>query len=127
MKILVTGGLGLIGHNVVGKLQQQSHEVVISDICTNYGIIPQSEIQYLVTERRARLPTSTKIYNVDIADQVGMDNLMRGHKFDTVIHMASFPRQKVVNAYPMSGSRTMSEGLINLLALSARHAEKRFI
>jgi nucleoside-diphosphate-sugar epimerase len=29
-KILVTGGLGLIGHNVVKKLEQQEHDVVIS-------------------------------------------------------------------------------------------------
>ena len=127
MKILVTGGLGLIGHNVVRKLQQQSHEVVVSDICTNYGIIPQSEIQYLVTERRARLPTSTKIYDLDITDQIGMENLMRNHAFDTVIHMASFPRQKIVNANPMAGSRTMSEGLLNLLELSAQHNIERFV
>jgi len=44
-----------------------------------------------------------------------------------VIHMASFPRQKVVNADPMRGSRTMSEGLLNLLELGARHGVERFV
>lgn len=126
-KILVTGGLGLIGHNVVHRLQSQGHEVVITDICTNYGIVPQSEIDYLIAERRKRLDPATSIYDVDIADQVGMDNLMRSHKFDTVIHMASFPRQKMVNADPMRGSRTMSEGLLNLLELSSRHDMERFV
>jgi len=126
-KILVTGGLGLIGHNVVQKLQSLGHDVVVTDICTNYGIVPQSEIDYLIAKRRQKLAPYTKIYDVDIADQVGMDNLMRGHCPDTIIHMASFPRQKVVNANPMMGSRTMSEGLLNLLELSHRHQIKRFV
>ena len=119
VKILVTGGLGLIGHNVVKRLQTQKHEVVVTDICTNYGLVPQSEINYLIAERRLKLDPATKIYNVDITDQVGMENLMCSHRPDIVIHMASFPRQKVVNANPMLGSRTMSEGLLNLLELSS--------
>ena len=40
MKFLVTGGMGLIGHNVVQRLEHKEHEVVIVDIMTNYGIIP---------------------------------------------------------------------------------------
>ena len=31
MKILVTGGLGLIGHNVVYRLMRQGHAVTIVD------------------------------------------------------------------------------------------------
>lgn len=126
-KILVTGGLGLIGHNVVRKLQDAGHEVVVTDICTNYGIVPQSEIDYLISERRKTIDPSTKIYSVDIADPVGMECLFRGHRPDTVIHMASFPRQKVVNANPMIGSRTMSEGLLNLLELSTRYDVCKFV
>jgi nucleoside-diphosphate-sugar epimerase len=125
--ILVTGGLGLIGHNVAQRLQAKGHKVIITDICTNYGIVPHSEIDYLIGERRRRLDPATRIYDVDIADQVGIDNLLSSHRPDTVVHMASFPRQKVVNANPMSGSRTMSEGLLNLLELSARHEVERFV
>ncbi len=45
MNILVTGGLGLIGHNVVRRLQTQGHTVSIIDTKTNYDIIPQEEIE----------------------------------------------------------------------------------
>lgn len=126
-KILVTGGLGLIGHRVVQQLHTQGHEVVVTDTCTNYGIIPQGEIEYLVIERRRIIDPSISVYNVDIADQVGIHSLMQMHCPEIVIHMASFPRQKVVNANPMSGSRTMSEGLLNLLELSSRHGIRKFV
>ena len=55
MNILITGGLGLIGHNVVKRLQDKGHLVSIVDSKTNYGIIPQDELDYLMTERRKKL------------------------------------------------------------------------
>ena len=128
MKILVTGGLGLIGHNVVRRLIDLGHDVIITDTRTTYGLIPQDELDYLMAERQAKIPEmELKIYRVDIADSVGIDWLMRTGQFDIVIHMASFPRQKVVNADPMAGSRVMSEGLLNLLEASIAHAVKKFL
>jgi UDP-glucose 4-epimerase len=126
MRILVTGGLGLIGHNVVSKLEQLGHEIVITDTCTNYGIIPQTEIEYLVKERLKKIKKAT-IYKYDINDKVNMRWLFASRKFDIVIHLASFPRQKVVNANPQAGSRVMSEGLLNLLELSKEFNIKKFL
>jgi nucleoside-diphosphate-sugar epimerase len=126
MNILVTGGQGLIGHNVVSKLEAQGHSVVITDTQTNYGIIPQSELIYLLSERSKKI-NSSEVYLTDICDPIGMDRLFSTYNFDTVIHLASFPRQKVVNANPVLGSRTMSEGLLNLLELSVKYNVKRFV
>lgn len=126
-RILVTGGLGLIGHNVTADLIKQGHEVTVTDIQTNYGIIPQNELDYLMKERRSHIPDPVRIYPVDITDQVGMDHVMRESDPDIIIHLASFPRQKVVNANPQSGSRTMSEGLLNLLELASRYQTSRFV
>lgn len=125
MNILVTGGLGLIGHNVVSRLEKQGHNVVVTDIKTNYGIIPQSEIDYLFSERIKKIKTD-RIYSIDIIDRDGIDCLLSKHQINTIIHLASFPRQKVVNANPALGSRTMSEGLLNLLELSTKNNVKRF-
>ena len=126
MKVLITGGLGLIGHNVVSKLEALGHEVAITDTRTNYGIIPQTEIDYLISERLIKLKTS-RIYRVDIVDAQGIDWLFNTYRPDAVIHLASFPRQKVVNSNPMLGSRAMSEGLLNLLEAAKRHSVSRFL
>jgi nucleoside-diphosphate-sugar epimerase len=126
MNILVTGGLGLIGHNVVARLEALGHTVIITDIRTNYGLIPQEELDYLIAERLKKIQT-TEIYRIDIADTDGIDFLLRKFNPDTIIHLASFPRQKVVNANPVLGSRTMSEGLLNLLELSVKYNVKRFV
>jgi nucleoside-diphosphate-sugar epimerase len=124
--ILVTGGLGLIGHNVVAQLEQQGHTVIITDTKTNYGIIPPAELDYLLAERRKKIITD-RIYSIDIADREGIDWLIRTHRPDTVVHLASFPRQKVVNANPQLGSQAMSEGLLNLLEACKAHTVCKFV
>jgi nucleoside-diphosphate-sugar epimerase len=125
-KILVTGGLGLIGHNVTARLEAKEHEVVITDTQTNYGIVPQDELDYLMAERRKKINTD-RIYRIDITDRDGIDWLIREHKPDVVIHMASFPRQKVVNANPAWGAQVMMEGLINVLESAKRHKVERVV
>lgn len=126
MKILVTGGLGLIGHNVVQRLEEQGHTVCITDTRTNYNLVPQEELDTLIPQRLAKIKT-TRIHRIDIADQEGMDWMFEQYKPELVIHLASFPRQKVVNVNPMLGSRAMSEGLLNLLELSAKHKINKFV
>jgi nucleoside-diphosphate-sugar epimerase len=127
MNILVTGGLGLIGHNVVKRLQDMGHLVSIMDTKTNYGIIPQDEIDYLMAERRKKIAVDSYIYDKDISDAKSVDHIFNVEQPEIVIHMASFPRQKVVNANPAWGSRVMSEGLLNLLEASNKYEVRKFI
>ena len=126
MKILVTGGLGLIGHHVVNKLESLGHDVVITDTRTTYGIIPQPEIDYLMGERLKKIKTE-QIYNIDISNADSIDWLIQKHQPAIIIHMASFPRQKVVNANPAMGARTMMEGLMNLCESAKKHNVCKFI
>jgi nucleoside-diphosphate-sugar epimerase len=125
MNILVTGGLGLIGHNVVQKLKNQGHHVVVYDNCTNYGIIPQDELNYLMAERR-KLIGDVEIHEMDILQGSMFDWLLPHHKIEAIIHLASFPRQKVVNANPSWGSTVMSTGLLILLEKAVQHGVRRF-
>jgi len=125
-KFLVTGGMGLIGHNVVERLEAREHEVVIVDIMTNYGIIPQDELEYLLDERRKKI-TTQDIYRTDISVPWAFDRVVEEHKPDVIIHMASFPRQKVVNANPAWGARVMTEGLINVCESAKKHGVERVV
>ena len=122
-KILVTGGLGFIGHNVVQLLEKSGHRVAILDNQTTYGVIPRAELDYLMLERLCKI--QTRDITLASIEQSFDDSIFEG--IDTVIHLASFPRQKVVNANPQWGSRVMSEGLLNLLELSVKHQVRKFV
>jgi nucleoside-diphosphate-sugar epimerase len=125
-KILVTGGHGLIGHNVVQRLQKRGESVAVVDTHTNYGIIPEAEIDYLITERLKKLEPHP-YYNTDIVSATALDDIIEREQPDTIIHMASFPRQKVVNANPAHGADVMMRGLINLLESAKKHKVERFV
>ena len=125
-KFLITGGHGLIGHNVVQRLQARDEDVVVMDTNTTYGIIPQHEIDYLLEERFKKMESHV-FYNDDIVDAPAVEYIMNKEKPEVLIHMASFPRQKVVNANPGRGADVMMRGLINLLESAKKHGVERFV
>ena len=125
MKVLVTGGAGFIGHNVVRILEQQGHECIVIDTCSDYGFIPKEELTYLVDNRLKRI--NTQIRKIDIRESTFVDTIFKFYEPDVVIHMASFPRQKVVEQNPLLASDVMSNGLINLLEASKKHSVKKFV
>ncbi len=125
MKFLVTGGAGFIGHNVVRILEQQGHECIVVDTCTDYGFIPKEELTYLINERSKRF--NARIRSIDIRESQFVDTIFKTYKPDVVIHMASFPRQKVVEQNPLLASDVMSSGLVNLLEKSKKYNVKKFV
>lgn len=124
MNILVTGGCGLIGHNVVSRLEKLGHKVEIVDTMTNYGIIPQSEMDYLIDERMKKI--QSYVHPICVSSPL-MNGIIEKFKPEIIIHLASFPRQKVVNASPQQGAKVMVEGLLNLLELSVKHNVRKFV
>jgi nucleoside-diphosphate-sugar epimerase len=125
MRAFITGGAGFIGHNVVRFLEQRGIECFGIDNRTTYGFVPQSELDYLLKERFKRIrsiPLVADIRNTDdIRSRISIFNC------DTVIHLASFPRQKVVGQNPVVASEVMSTGLINLLEAARINQIKRFV
>ena len=122
MKYLVTGGAGFIGHNVVRFLEQHGHECVVVDTFTNYGFVPQSEMIYLSSARQKRI--KSEVYKVDIRDQTLINGLVINNDIDCIIHLASYPRQKVVQENPLEAADVMSVGLMNLLEVAKHHCTK---
>jgi len=125
MRAFITGSAGFIGHNVVRFLEQHGVECFGVDNRTNYGFVPQVELNYLIQERFKRIRATPLFGDIrnsdDIKSRIGIFNC------NTVIHLASFPRQKVVSQNPVLASEVMSTGLINLLEAAALHKIKRFV
>jgi len=126
MKTFITGAAGFIGHNVVRFFEQQGIECFGIDNLTTYGFIPQNELNYLIKERFNRIravPLVADIRNTnDIRTRLSIFNC------DTIVHLASFPRQKVVSQNPVEASEVMCTGLINLLEAARLNKKiKRFV
>ena len=125
MKILVTGAAGFIGHNVVRFLEQQGHECFGIDSKTDYGFIPKAELDYLFKERCQRIQALPHV--IDIRDSAKVKQFVGMFNIQCIIHLASFPRQKVVEQNPAVASEVMSTGLINLLEAAVTHKVKKFV
>jgi nucleoside-diphosphate-sugar epimerase len=125
-KILVTGGLGFIGHKVVHRLLP-NHQVTVIDNKTNYGSLPLNQMEWLFNERTKRI--SNAHFNVpnDISNNIIVDYIFDKVKPDIVIHLASFPNQELVNKKPSLASHTMLTGLINLCEASKRINLSKFV
>lgn len=127
MKYIITGGAGFIGHNVVRQLEAQGHDCYVMDNITNYGFIPHNELDYLFKARTERMQAN--VHHVDLCDHKHVDTFFSNFAFkvDAVVHLASFPRQKVVGTNPVWGSEVMATGLIHLLETCKKYNIPKFV
>lgn len=127
MKFIVTGGAGFVGHNVVKQLEELGHECFVIDSVTDYGFVNKEELDYLYKSRRSRMKAS--VHHFDLCDRKAVEDFFRtfSDKCDAVIHLASFPRQKVVGANPVWGSEVMATALVNLLEQTKVHKIPKFV
>ena len=126
MKILVTGGVGFIGHNVVSGFESQGYDVCVLDNFTNYGLVSELEISRLHQERLNHIQT-TSIYHVDIRNNQALNNVFEECRPEVVVHCAAFPRAKAVDENPQDGAVVLTLGLINLLRACSRWGVRRFV
>ena len=127
MKFIITGGAGFIGHNVVRQLESQGHTCFVIDSVTNYGFVNKAELEYLRVARLARMKAG--VHYVDLREHKQVEDFFRTFSADcaAVIHLASFPRQKVVSKNPVWGSEVMSTSLVNLLELTKNYHVPKFV
>ena len=112
MKILVTGGAGFIGSNVVDLYISEGHEVVVIDD--------------LSTGRLSNLNPAAQFYKMDIRSSK-IAEVFEKEKPDFVNHHAAqMDVRKSVQA-PMFDSDVNILGSINLIENSVKHGVKRFI
>ena len=125
MKILVIGGFGFIGSKIVELLSNAKHDVRVMDNSETYGVIAKENLDKLYAYRQQNWK---KIHTFD-GDVTDRDDVLKAFHSptDIVIHLASYPRAKIVNANPMLGVRNIVEGTVNLLWHCDKFKTKKFV
>jgi nucleoside-diphosphate-sugar epimerase len=69
------------------------------------------------------------VHHFDLCDRKAVEDFFRtfAAKCDAVIHLASFPRQKVVGSNPVWGSEVMATALVNLLEMTKINKIPKFV
>ncbi len=111
MKVLVTGGAGFIGSNIVDAYIAAGHDVVVLD--------------NLSTGRIKNLNKKAEFVQLDIQDDLA--TLFSKHKFDIVNHHAAQMDVRRSVEDPIFDARTNVLGFINILQNCAKHGVKKVI
>lgn len=125
MRFLVTGGLGFIGSRIVERLIEMEHEVIVLDNKETYGVITPEELSKLYSWRQRNWKN---VYQKP-GDVTSQDDVLNAFKNrpDYVIHLASYPRAKIVNNNPWLGVQNIIGGTVNLLTHCANIPVKKFV
>jgi CDP-paratose 2-epimerase len=115
MKILVTGGSGLIGSEAVEYFDRRGCEV--------YGLDNNMRQQFFgpagdTTWNLHRLKTVTKRFihlDIDIRQREQINNLFKTQRFDLIIHCAAQPSHDKAASIPLVDFDVNAVGTINLL------------
>ena len=127
MKYLVTGGLGFIGSKIIEKLSNDGHSVICVDNKDTYDILTEGQLDKLITWRKRNW--DNKKVSVIIGDILDRDVCLRAFKSrpDIVIHLATYPRAKIVDENPILGIPKVIGTTTNLLWHASNFETKKFV
>ncbi len=113
MKILVTGGAGFIGSNLVDALIQSDHEVAVVD--------------NLSTGKRENLNEKAKFFEIDITDKDALAKVFEGFSPEAICHLAAQASVRLSTEDPQTDVSINVIGTINLLELAVKNNTKKFV
>lgn len=114
MSILVTGGAGFIGSQLLRSLNKFGERLVVADKISYAG-------------KKSNLPENIEFYKIDIASDDAVRYLFEQETFDTVFHLAaeSHVDNSIKNPKPFIDTNVI--GTVNLLQASLEHEVDRFM
>ncbi|OAB42990.1 SDR family NAD(P)-dependent oxidoreductase [Paenibacillus glacialis] len=113
MKVIVTGGAGFIGSNIVDMLLEYEHEVVIID--------------NLSTGKEENINSKAVFFNVDIRDAENLSKVFASVEADVVIHHAAQISVQKSLENPMLDAQINIDGTINVLNQCVKYNIKKII
>ena len=114
MKYAVTGGAGFIGSNIVEKLIELGHEVIIID--------------NLSTGKKSNLHPQATFFKINLFDTNKSIELIKAlNRVDTVFHCAAHARVQRSIKNPTLFEKNNTLGLVNLLESAHKANVKRFV
>lgn len=121
MKVLVTGGAGFIGSNLVDRLLSEGHEVSILDDFNDF---------YDPLIKRANLDAvkdSVRIHEADLRDESAVHRIVREGHFDTIIHLAARAGVRPSIRTPKLYLDTNITGTFHILEAARQNNVGRFV
>ena len=121
MKILVTGGAGFIGSNLVDRLLADGHEVAVVDEFNDF---------YDPQIKRANLAAAAGrvvVHEADIRDADAVNRIVGEGQFDAIVHLAARAGVRPSIQQPKLYIETNITGTFNLLEAARQAGVKRFI
>ena len=127
MKYLVTGGLGFIGTKIIEKLSNDGHSITCVDNEDTYDILTKVELNKLIAWRtRNWIHKNVNVIKGDVLDRMVCLKAF-SHRPDIVIHLATYPRAKIVDQDPINGIPKVIGTTTNLLWHAAEFDTKKFV
>ena len=109
MKILVTGGAGFVGTNLIKRLLRDGHDVVsLDNYCTGFKSNHQDGCQY---------------FDIDITDSFDLQSVLLNIDIDIVYHLAALARIQPSIKNPIPAIKNNFDSTLNILEWS-REKEK---
>lgn len=118
MKVLVTGGLGFVGSNLIKGLNRVVDQIVVVDNETG-NISKPSDIVLSHAD--------IKIINVNITDSSAIDSVIGKLNPDVVVHLAAISSVADCQKYPNLAKEVNIGGSSNIFRSAKRHGVKRLI
>lgn len=113
MKILVTGGAGFIGSNVVDAYVKAGHQVAVVD--------------NLTTGKKENLNPQAKFYEIDIRDKQKLSTVVSEFSPEVINHHAAQIDVRKSVADPVYNAEVNEVGTLNLLAAAVKVKVKKVI
>ena len=117
--VLVTGGAGFIGSNLVDRLLAEGRRVIVLDDLSSGRLAN-------LDEARRAAPGSFEFQRMDITSET-VDPLVRRHRPEVIIHLAAQMNVRVSVEDPMHDARVNVLGTVNLLEAARRNDVRKVV